>query len=50
MEFFAKEESDDEDYYGGMSSGDGDDSVPFVEWTFVSGDELATMASRGVSR
>ena len=54
MEFFAKEDSDDEDYYydGGMSSGDGGDSsaVPFVEWMFVSGEEIATLASRGVSR
>ena len=55
MEFFAKEDySDDEDYYGGRSSGDGggvgDGSVPFVEWTFVSGERIATLASRGVSR
>ena len=53
VEFFAKEDSDDEDYYndGGMSSGDGgDSSVPFVEWMFVSGEEIATLASRGVSR
>ena len=53
MEFFAKEDSDDEDYYndGGMSSGDGgDSSVPFVEWMFVSGEEIATLASRGVSK
>ena len=46
MEFFAKEDSDDEDY----GSGDGDSSLPFVEWTFVSGEEIATLASRGVSR
>ena len=52
MEFFAKEDTDDEDYYyGGMSSGDGgESSVPFVEWMFVSGEEIATLASRGVSR
>ena len=52
MEFFAKEDySDDEDYDGGRSSGDGgaDTAVPFVEWTFVSGDVVETLAARGVS-